>query len=154
MKKFYAEIKKLSDRSNESINQNLDLFSNQNLGDEDIDIGFDSSIINDTANPAKSYRLYYGTRRLLIDFLPKGKDNERLRKFIYSEKNLFLNRGKEIGDDGIRGSDGRMSYITNSLRVAFNTVTNWIQSGANPYDIYMDFWNLNEENKFHAEKEK
>ena len=63
-------------------------------------------------NPEEKYNLYYvGIRRLLMDYLPKGKDNEQLRNIIYDEKNVFLNLGKKKSDNnGIRKSDGRMTY--------------------------------------------
>jgi len=45
--------------------------------------------------------------------LPQGKKNEKLRRYVYDEKSLFLNRGKEKDDRGIRGSDERQTYIPN-----------------------------------------
>jgi len=146
------EIKHLAQRADESSNHQLDLFKGQNLGDEDIDIGFDASIIDDTADPKKSYILYYGIQRLLIDYLPKGPKNKRLRQYVYDEKNLFLNRGMDKDHTGRRGSDGRMTYISSFLQTAFNTVANWVSSGANAFDIYQAFWNLNEEKGYHKKR--
>lgn len=41
-------------------------------------------------NPEEKYQLYYnGIRKLLMDFLPKGKDYKQLRDIIYDEKNVF-----------------------------------------------------------------
>lgn len=46
-------------------------------------------------NPEEKYQLYYnGIRKLLMDFLPKGKEYKQLRDIIYDEKNVFLNLGK------------------------------------------------------------
>lgn len=149
-----AEIKKLSDRADKTTSKQPDLFLAGEIGEEDADIIFDSSILNDTADPVKSYRLYYGIRRLLMDYLPKGKNNKELRDKIYSEKNLFLNRGIEINQWGIRGSDSRMTYITNFLEVAFNTVTKWIITGGTPYDIWQSFWDLNEERGYHNQQQE
>src|SRR5690554_5580148 len=61
-------------------------------------------------NPEEKYQLYYnGIRKLLMDYLPKGKDYKQLRGIIYDEKNVFLNLGKKKSDNnGIRKSDGRM----------------------------------------------
>lgn len=145
---IFKEIKKLSKRADETTNHQMDLFKNQKFEDDDIDVGFDSKIFKDTADPDKSYKLYYGTRRLLIDYLPQGKKNKKLRKRIYAEKNLFLNRGKE------KHSDGRMTYISNFLDIAFNTVAKWVETGANSFDIYMKFWELNEERGYHKEENK
>ena len=132
------EIQQLSDRANESSNHQLDLFLESDLGDEDMDTLIDFNPISDIAYPKKSHRLYYGIQRLLIDNLPKGKENKKLRDYIYAEKNLFLKEGFEIG------RDGRQSYIANSLELVFRKVTDWVQSGANSYDIFIEFRNLNE----------
>ncbi|RZK28079.1 MAG: hypothetical protein EOO61_22555, partial [Hymenobacter sp.] len=104
-----AEIKQLSERAQETGSQQLDLIPAE-LGDEDIDLGFDTALLQDTANPEESYRLYYGIRRLLMDNLPPGKPNKKLRQAVYNEKNLFLNRGEDIKPNGVRGSDGRQTY--------------------------------------------
>lgn len=140
------QVKFLSEQAGLSSNHQLDLFKNDDLDKEEVDMTIDFSSISDTQDPDKSHRLYYGIRRLLLDNLPKGKENKKLREFIYYEKNLFLNRGLETG------ADSRMSYISNFLEVAFGKVTNWILTGTNPFDIYMDFYNLNEEKGFHKGK--
>jgi len=146
------EIKKLTERAKETSSQQIDLIP-ANLGDEDIDLNFDPVLLKDTTNPEESYRLYYGIRRLLMDNLPSGKANKKLRQMIYDEKNLFLNRGIDIKDSGIRGSDGRQTYIEPFLKTAFLTVTNWITNGANPFDIFMTFRNLNEERGYYDNKQ-
>lgn len=144
---IFMEIEKLS-KACDNPDDNLDLFSSLS-DDNDFQIS-DKYILEDTANPQKSHRLYYGIRKLLIDHLPKGKGkNKEFREKIYEEKNLFLNRGEERNSQGIRGSDGRMTYIPNFLSVAYNTIIKWIGAGANPIDIYKEFWELNEEKGFH-----
>ncbi|MEP6673937.1 MAG: hypothetical protein ABJA78_02235 [Ferruginibacter sp.] len=147
------EIKKLTERAKQHTSQQIDLDLGGDLGDEDIDFGFDSSKLKDTANPEESYRLYYGIRRLLMDNLPGGKSNKKLRQLIYDEKNLFLNRGFEIKEDGIRGQDGRMTYIGPFLIDAFNAVVEWIKTGANPYDVFQTFYDMNEIKGYHQPKE-
>lgn len=138
------EIMNLSKRADETTNHQMDLFKNQKFEDDDIDIGFDASILNDTADPQKSYKLYYGMRGMLMDALPTGKKHKKLRQYVYDEKNLFLKHGFETG------ADGRMAFINNFLIVAFNVVAKWIASGGTSYDLYMEFWNLNEERGYHA----
>ena len=105
----FEEIKKLSEQANQSTSHQKDMF--KDLGDDDIDTTFDINILNDTANPEEAYKLYYNIRRVLIDNLPKGKSNKKLREKIYDEKNLFLNRGYDKNEAGIRGMDGRQTYI-------------------------------------------
>lgn len=140
------QVKQLSEQADLSSNHKLDLFKNDELDKEEINTDLDFSSISDTADPQKSHRLWYGIRRLLMDNLPSGKENQKLRQFIYYEKNLFLKRGLE------KGADGRMSYISNFLEVVFKKVTSWILTGSNPFDIYMEFYNLNEEKGFHQDK--
>lgn len=145
------EIRLLSKRADEGAGQPISLFeAGTDLGDEDIDLVFDASIItNDTANPDKSHRLYYSIKRLLETNLPKGQQNKQLRQLILDEKNLFLNRGIQKDKNGIRGSDGRMTYIPNFLEEAFNIVARWISSGGSSFDLYLAFWNINEERGYH-----
>lgn len=145
------EIKELSDRAKQTSSHQLDLIPTE-LGDEDIDLGFTPDQLKDTSDPEESYRLYYGIRRLLIDNLPTGPNNKKLRQMIYDEKNLFLNRGIDIKDNGIRGSDGRQTYIAPFLKEAFNAVSSWIANGANPFDIFMTFRTMNEEKGYYTDK--
>lgn len=96
-------------------------------------------------NPEEKYQLYYsGIRRLLLDFLPKGKDYKQLRDIIYDEKNIFLNLGKKKSDNnGIRKSDGRMTYqpVMNEI---LEIIIKWVGESQNPFVLYRDFYNLNE----------
>lgn len=96
-------------------------------------------------NPEEKYNLYYGgIRKLLMDYLPKGKENEELRNIIYDEKNVFLNLGKKKSDNnGIRKSDGRMTYqpVMNEI---LDIIIKWVGESQNPFDIYKDFYELNE----------
>ena len=145
-----AEIKMLSQKAQENRATQLDMLNDLKLGDEDISNSFDKSIFSDTADPDESHRLYYTMRKIMIDNLPKGKNNLKLRRYIYDEKILFLNRGKLKDDFGRRGSDERMAYINNFLNIAFDIITNWVRNGANPYDLYTSFYNLNEEKGYHS----
>lgn len=81
------------------------------------------------------------------DNLPQGIENKKLREYIYAEKNLFLKEGFETG------RDGRQSYIANFLEVAFKKVTDWVLNGANPYDIFTEFRELNKNRGYLKNKE-
>ena len=100
-------------------------------------------------NPEEKYQLYYvGIRRLLMDFLPKGKDYKQLRDIIYDEKNVFLNLGKKKSDNnGKRKSDGRMTYqpVMNEI---LDIIVKWVGESQNPFDIYRDFYELNEKHSY------
>jgi len=100
-------------------------------------------------NPEEKYQLYYnGIRRLLMDFLPKGKDYKQLRDIIYDEKNVFLNLGKKKSDNnGIRKSDGRMTYqpVMNEI---LEIIIKWAGESQNPFDLYRDFYELNEKHEY------
>ncbi|MGV0756792.1 hypothetical protein ACTS9E_14580 [Empedobacter brevis] len=104
-------------------------------------------------NPEEKYNLYYsGIRRLLMDYLPKGKENKQLREIIYDEKNVFLNLGKKKSDNnGIRKSDGRMTFqpVMNEI---LDIIIKWIGESQNPFDLYKEFYNLNERHEYGHEK--
>lgn len=144
-----AEIKKLADEANATSSLQLNLLSDINITDEDLDEAFESQILASSANPEESHRLYYGIRNMLMNNLPKGKENKKFRQFVYDEKNLFLNRGEAIKANGLRGSDGRMTYINDFLTEAFSVVSMWVVDGANYYDIFLKFREMNIERGFY-----
>jgi len=88
----------------------------------------------------------------LIIYLKERIRKKKLRDYIYYEKSLFLNRGQDKDEYGIRGSDERMTYIDNFLQVALEKVYEWVRTGANPFDLYMSFYSLNEEKGYHKKK--
>jgi hypothetical protein len=96
-------------------------------------------------NPEEKYNIYYkGIRKLLMDHLPKGKEFKEVRDIIYDEKNIFLNLGKRKSDNkGIRKSDGRMTYqpVMNEI---LDIIVKWVADSQNPFDVYRDFYYLNE----------
>lgn len=107
-------------------------------------------------NPEEKYNLYYkGIRKLLMDFLPKGKEFKEVRDIIYDEKNIFLNLGKRKSDNnGVRGSDGRMTFqpVMNEL---LDIIIKWVGESQNPFDIYRQFYQLNEKYGYgHEEYDK
>ncbi len=96
-------------------------------------------------DPVEKFQLYYhGLSKLLKDNLPKGKENEDVRRIIYDEKNILINRGAKKNEKGIRGSDGRMAYIED-LETAIQIVADWISRKGSPSEIFMAYWDKNEE---------
>ncbi len=104
-------------------------------------------------NPEEKYNIYYkGIRKLLMDYLPKGKDFKEVKEIIYDEKNIFLNSGKRKSDNnGIRKSDGRMTYqpVMNEI---LDIVVKWVAESQNPFDIYRAFYELNEKHGYGHEQ--
>ncbi|MBK9628327.1 MAG: hypothetical protein IPO56_11670 [Flavobacteriales bacterium] len=99
-------------------------------------------------NPPGKHEVYYaGIQRLLRKFLPKGKQNERLRRIIYDEKNVFLSRGRKKDDRGIRGADGRMGYLGDHQQ-ALTEVIEWARTKQSMADLYKVFWVLNEKHGY------
>ncbi len=96
-------------------------------------------------DPVEKFQLYYnGLTKLLKDNLPKGKENESVRRIIYDEKNILINRGAKKDEKGIRGSDGRMAYVED-LEKAIEIVANWITKKETSAELFMAFWDKNEE---------
>lgn len=107
-------------------------------------------------NPEEKYQLYYnGIRKLLMDYLPKGKEFKEIRDIIYDEKNIFLNLGKRKSDGGgIRKSDGRMTFqpVMNEI---LEIIVDWVTNSQNPFDLYRSFFELNEKHGYgHEEYDK
>lgn len=137
------KIKEMSDRAKE-ITGKPGILQFEDLGEEDTDTSFDPEILNDTADPDKSHKLYYTMMGVMKRNLPPGDgDNKKLRQFIYDEKSLFLNRGKDKNEKGVKGSDERMAFIPNYLQIAFDTVHRWVSQGADPFELFTAFRDLN-----------
>lgn len=104
-------------------------------------------------NPEEKYSLYYsGIRSLLMEHLPKGKENKELRDIIYDEKNIFLNLGKRKSDNnGVRKSDGRMTYqpVMNEI---LEIIIDWVSGSQNPFTLYKAFYQLNERHGYGHEE--
>lgn len=96
-------------------------------------------------DPVQKFQLYYhGLAKLLKDTLPKGKEFEDVRRIVYDEKNILINRGAKKDEKGIRGSDGRMAYIED-LEEAIKIVADWTSKKGTPAELFMAFWDKNEE---------
>jgi ATP-dependent exoDNAse (exonuclease V) beta subunit len=100
-------------------------------------------------NPEEKYQAYYnGMRKVLMQYLPSGKDFKQARDIIYDEKNVFLNLGKKKSDNnGVRGSDGRMTYqpVMNEM---VDIIVNWASTSQNPFTLYNALYELNEKHGY------
>lgn len=136
------EIKRMSEQAeNESNEIQIPLFPDQ----ENLDFGFNVDDLKNSQDPKKSHKIYYSIQRLIIDNLPKGIEQKKLREWIYEEKNVFINQGHEKDVYGRRGSDGRMAFIDSHLVTALDIVTEWVKNGAEPTDLYEAFYDKNKE---------
>ncbi len=92
-------------------------------------------------DPQEKHTLYYnGIRKVLMKYLPIDKN---IRRIIYDEKDIFLNRGKAKDKRGIRGSDGRMTYNEDMTRMV-ELVAEWVMTSQDPVDLYKAIYELNE----------
>lgn len=100
-------------------------------------------------DPEEKYTTYYaGIRNILMKYLPSGKDSKELRDLIYDEKNVFLNRGKKKSDNnGIRKSDGRMTY-QEYMSEMLDLITTWVSQSQIPFDLYNMLYELNEKHNY------
>ena len=100
-------------------------------------------------DPEEKYRVYYkGIRKVLMDYLPKGDEFKEARDIIYDEKNVFLNRGKKKSDNnGVRGSDGRMTFqpVMNEM---LDIIVRWVSESQNPFALYHMLYELNEKHGY------
>lgn len=93
-------------------------------------------------DPVQKFQLYYhGLTKLLKDNLPKGKEFEDVRRIVYDEKNILINRGAKKDEKGIRGRDGRMAYIED-LEEAIKIVAKWKSRKGTPAELFMAFWGM------------
>ena len=117
----------LLQRSSEKIGRQLAINTEQgNL--EEID-ELRELIGKEFENPEEKYNIYYrGIRKLLMDFLPKGKEFKEVRDIIYDEKNIFLNFGKRKSDNNGLLLDPRVSTARDNCESAitgtFNSLAN------------------------------
>lgn len=131
------------------------LQKSEDIKGEQLSINLDSEIVIENQaeillgqridDPVQKFQLYYhGLTKLLKDSLPKGKEFEDVRRIVYDEKNILINRGAKKDEKGIRGSDGRMAYIED-LEEAIKIVADWTSRKGTPAELFMAFWDKNEE---------
>lgn len=148
-----ADLERLEllQKANEKVGKQLTIGS-QSGNLEEID-ELRELIGQDFENPEEKYSIYYqGIRKLLMDYLPKGKEFKEVRDIIYDEKNIFLNLGKRKSDNkGIRKSDGRMTYqpVMNEI---LDVIVKWVADSQNSFDIYREFYELNERHGYGHEE--
>lgn len=148
---FIDHVRKLAQKGEKSKSSQQPIFDSlDDEFNESKDV-FSDSFLKEIQNPSESHSLYYSTRSTMRKELPHGKQYEELRKVIYEEKNIYINGGKKLNEDGIRGSDGRMAYLHN-LRVTLSVVQEWLRNGGNSWDLYCIFRLLNEKLGYHEEK--
>lgn len=136
-----AKMRELVEKSSKQTALDLSM----SVPDEDAPI--ETIDFSSTANPDESHKIYYQIQSILKSNLPIGTDNvtKSLRAIIREEKNIFLNRGKFKDANGVRHSDGRMTFIEPFLSEALKICLVWVSTGAQPYDLYEKFLDKNKE---------
>ncbi|KIA92484.1 hypothetical protein OA93_23420 [Flavobacterium sp. KMS] len=95
-------------------------------------------------DPEEKFDLYYkAIRKVIMKYLPKGKEFKEERDIIYEEKNIFLTRGKAKNKRGIRGGDSRMGYNDDMYELV-NLITDWVSMTQDPVDLYQRIYDLND----------
>lgn len=148
-----ADLERLEilQKSNEKIGKQLSI--NSETGSlEEID-ELRGLIGKEFENPEEKYNIYYkGIEKLLKQYLPKGKEFKTVRRIIREEKSVFLNNGKKKSDNnGIRGSDERMTFQTNMSEI-LDIIVLWIAESQNSFELYRLFYELNEKLGYGHEK--
>ncbi|WP_051359641.1 hypothetical protein [Adhaeribacter aquaticus] len=133
------EIRRMAEEADKNNERQLDFFGELPIYNEEELKDF----FGNMQNPSESYRLYYGIRKILMNYLPKGKENESLRNMIYEQKNIFLTQGKVKDVNGFRGGDSRMALIDTELNVVLEKVKEWANHGAQTFDIFLSLRDLN-----------
>lgn len=142
-KKDEAEIEDIFKRADQTKTPELDFF--QHGDDVDYKDQLKKEIKAGLAidDPEKKYHLYYTSiTKMLMDFLPKGKDYKEGRDMIYEEKNTFLTRGCRIRKDGTRGADSRMAY-TSDMEEISEIVIDAVCGKIPPFDLFILLRDLN-----------
>ncbi len=148
------QVKVWSDQAEEARKEGRQLGLGIPDEDEVSEEDLTATVIASQQNPDESHRLYYAIQRILKNDLPPGEgDNEKLRRAVYDEKNLYINRGEDLDERGIRGSDGRMGYLPH-LRVALSLVKKWRAETGSAFDIFLAFWEVNEQLGYHQASPK
>jgi hypothetical protein len=141
--------------SKEDIERLEILQKSEEVKGEQLFVNFDSELVIENQaeqllgqsidDPVQKFQLYYhGLAKLLKETLPKGKEFEDVRRIVYDEKNILINRGAKKDEKGIRGSDGRMAYIED-LEIALKIVADWTSTKGTSAELFMAFWDKNEE---------
>ncbi len=145
------EIRELAKKADEQAYIQLPI--TLDFAEDDAKFEFKKLNLN-TADPKRSYDLFYGIERLLKAHLPDGKSNKKLRDFVREEKNIFLNIGKKKNSKGLRLGDARQTFIDPFLEEAFQIVVEWVRTGSNPLDLYDAFYAANVKYGFQPAKEE
>mgnify|MGYP006434169147 CR=1 FL=1 len=147
---FIQEIRELArkgEKAKKEEDQQLEI-EPQDEDDLELEDMIAESVLEETQNPDEAHSLYYSIRESMKAHLPRGEQFKDLRDQVYEEKNIYINRGNKKDEAGIRGSDGRMSYL-HHLRVALRIVKEWATKSSNSWDLYCVFRKLNEKLGYH-----
>ncbi len=140
--KFYEEKLKILQAANDSKTMQLSISREGDLQEFD---EMSRLLEEKMDSPTEKYDLYYnGIQKILKRYLPKGRHNEKYRRIIYDEVNVFLNRGKAKDvKTGKRGSDGRMGFDKDMMEIV-KIISLWVSESQDLQKLYTDVYGLNE----------
>jgi hypothetical protein len=146
---FLARLKRLSDDAQEEAEGRQGAFAFS--PDEEAQAEpFGADFAGDQHNQKESYDLYYAIRRLLMQGLPRGDEEEKrkLRQMVYDEKNLLLRDGVDrSAGGGTIGADSRQGKPS-LARIAYEKTQDWASRGGSAYDIFLEYYELNKQMRF------
>lgn len=121
--------------------------------EEEADAKIAQALLGDEPTRDERYALVYSILRLLRDNLAPGEDYEEGRRKIREEIRLYLNKGrsKATSKDGKVKADMKQSDLPR-LHVAKTMLEKWVREGANQWDAYVRFWEMNEQMGYHKNR--
>jgi hypothetical protein len=119
---------------------NLDLKSPKDLADEEALDPDTASLLDNAENPPLVKKLWHNAQTAILKNVPQGS----ARKFVLYEKGVFLRKSSS-------STDQKFTFKT-AAQAVYDIVDNWVRSGGDPIELGIAFWDLNEENGFHAKK--
>lgn len=146
---FLARLKQLSDDAQQEAEGRPGAFAfppEEKAQDEP----FGAEFAGDQHNQKEAYDLYYAIRRLLMQGLPRGDEEEKkkLRQMVYDEKNLLLRDGVDRpAGGGTIGADSRQGKPS-LARAAYVKTQAWADRGGSAYDIFLEYYDLNKQMRF------
>ena len=133
------EVLEILETSKSNVGTRLD-FDFENSDFKEVD-ELKEMINRSIEDPEEKYNLFYNGIQKLIN---KYVTDKKIRKIVNGEKLVFLNRGKVLKENGLRGGDCRTTYAEDMTRIV-EIISEWVMMSQDPTELYKKFYDLNEE---------